>query len=140
MVRPLKAVDTCLPVDKVMSIDEMACRLMGTERQVAVARKLALKVKRALREQVGECLICSIGIAPNVFLGKVGSDLQKPDGLVVIAHEDLPGILLGLELQEIYGIGECMKQRLHRASIFTVAELQRLHRLSEAGVLTERAV
>jgi nucleotidyltransferase/DNA polymerase involved in DNA repair len=40
---------------------------------------LALKVKRDLREQVGECLTCSIGIAPNVFLGKVGSDLQKPE-------------------------------------------------------------
>ena len=82
--RILKAVDTCLPVEKVCSIDEMACRLMGTERQVPVARELALKVKRALRDQVGECLTCSIGIAPNVFLGKVGSDLQKPDGLVVI--------------------------------------------------------
>src|SRR5437899_8107256 len=68
------AVDTCLPVEKVCSIDEMTCRLMGTERQVEVARELALKVKRALRDQVGECLACSIGIAPNVFLGKVGSE------------------------------------------------------------------
>ena len=48
--RILTAVDTCLPVDKVMSIDEMACRLMGTERKVDQARELALKVKRALRE------------------------------------------------------------------------------------------
>src|SRR5256885_17042130 len=71
---------------------------MGTERQVPVARELALKVKRALRDQVGECLTCSIGIAPNVFLGKVGSDLQKPDGLVVITKQDLPGVLLGLQL------------------------------------------
>jgi len=62
----------------------MACRLMGTERQVPAARTLALKVKRALRDQVGECLTCSIGLAPNVFLGKVGFDLQRPDGLVVI--------------------------------------------------------
>ena len=121
--RILKAVDTCLPVEKVMSIDEMACRLMGTERQVAVARELALKVKRALREQVGECLTCSIGLAPNVFLGKIGSDLQKPDGLVVITHDNLPGVLLGLELQDVYGIGERMEERLHRAGIFTVAEL-----------------
>ena len=121
--RILKAVDTCLPVEKVMSIDEMACRLMGTERQVPVARELALKVKRALREQVGECLTCSIGIAPNVFLGKVGSDLQKPDGLVVITQDNLPEVLLGLELQDIYGIGKRMEQRLHRAGIFTVAEL-----------------
>jgi DNA polymerase-4 len=106
-----------------MSIDEMACRLMGTERQVEAARVLALKVKRALREQVGECLTCSIGIAPNVFLGKVGSDLQKPDGLVVITKEDLPAILLGLELQDIYGIGRRMEERLHRAGILTVAQL-----------------
>ena len=96
---------------------------MGTERQVPVARELALKVKRALREQVGECLTCSIGLAPNVFLAKVGSDLQKPDGLVVITKDDLPGILLGLQLQEIYGIGSRMEQRLHRAGILTVAQL-----------------
>jgi DNA polymerase IV len=121
--RILKAVDTCLPVEKVCSIDEMACRLMGTERQVPVARELALKVKRASREQVGECLTCSVGIAPNVFLGKVGSDLQKPDGLVVITKDDLPDILLGLELQDIYGIGPRMEQRLHRAGIVKVEQL-----------------
>ena len=103
----------------------MACRLMGTERQVPAARTLALKVKRALRDQVGECLTCSIGIAPNVFLGKVGSDLQKPDGLVVITKDDLPEVLLRLTLHEIYGIGERMEQRLHRAGIFTVAQLWR---------------
>jgi len=121
--RILKAVDTCLPVEKVCSIDEMACKLMGTERHVPVARKLAEKVKQALREQVGECLTCSIGIAPNVFLGKVGSDLQKPDGLVVITKGDLPDILLPLALQDIYGIGPRMEQRLHRAGIVNVEQL-----------------
>jgi DNA polymerase-4 len=121
--RILKAVDTCLPVAKVCSIDEMACKLMGTERQVPVARELAVKVKRALREQVGECLTRSIGIAPNVFLGKVGSDLQKPDGLVVITKHDLPDILLGLQLQDIYGIGKRMEQRLHRAGIINLEQL-----------------
>ena len=118
-----QAVDTCLPIEKVCSIDEMACKLMGTERQVPVARELALKVKRALRDQLGECLTCSIGIAPNVFLGKVGSDLQKPDGLVVITKDDLPKILLGLELQDIYGIGARMEQRLHRAGIVNAEQL-----------------
>ena len=121
--RILKAVDTYMPVKKIMSIDEMACRLMGDVRQVPVARELALKIKRALYEQVGECLTCSIGIAPNVFLGKVGSDLQKPDGLVVITKNSLPDILLGLELQDIYGIGARIKQRLNRAGIFTIPEL-----------------
>jgi DNA polymerase-4 len=121
--RILKAVDTCLPIEKVCSIDEMTCKLMGTERQIPVARELAAKVKRALRDQVGECLTCSIGLAPNVFLGKVGSDMQKPDGLTVITTRDLPDILLGLQLQDIYGIGARMEQRLHRADIRTVAQL-----------------
>jgi DNA polymerase-4 len=76
-----------------------------------------------LREQVGECLTCSIGLAPNVFLGKVGSDIQKPDRLVVITQENLPGVLLGLALQDVYGIGKRMEQRLNRAGIFTVQDL-----------------
>jgi DNA polymerase IV len=96
---------------------------MGTERQVPAARALALKIKRALREQVGECLTCSIGLAPKAFLGKVGSDLQKPDGLVVITHDNLPDILLGLELQDVYGIGARMEERLNRTGISTVAQL-----------------
>jgi len=49
--------------------------------------------------------------------------MQKPDDLVVITAADLPEVLLGLELQEIYGIGARMEQRLHRAGIFTVAQL-----------------
>jgi hypothetical protein len=65
----------------------------------------------------------AISRQPNVFLAKVGSDMQKPDGLVVITTADLPELLLGLELQEIYGIGACMEQRLHRAGILTVAQL-----------------
>jgi nucleotidyltransferase/DNA polymerase involved in DNA repair len=60
---------------------------------------------------------------PNVFLGKVGSDLQKPNGLVVITKDDLPGILLGLQLQDIYGIGKRMEQRLHRTGIVNVEQL-----------------
>ena len=121
--RILKTVDTCLPIEKVVSIDEMACRLMGRERQIPIARELALKVKRALHEQVGECLTCSIGLAPNVFLGKVASDLQKPNGLVVITKDNLPDVILGMKLQDIYGIGPRMEQRLNRAGILTVSNL-----------------
>jgi impB/mucB/samB family len=77
--RILKAVDTCLPVEKVMSIDEMACRLMGAERQVPVAREFALRVKRALREQVGECLTCSCSSIRN------GSDCRLWSTAVITA-------------------------------------------------------
>jgi DNA polymerase-4 len=129
MERVLEAVGTCLPVEKVLSIDEMAGRLVGRQRDVATARELAGKVKQALRERVGECLTCSIGIAPNLFLGKLASDMQKPNGLVALTKADLPAALLGLELQNICGIGERMEERLRHAGITTIAELWQASRL-----------
>lgn len=119
--RVVKAVDTCLPVEKILSIDEMACRLMRNERPMA--RDIALRIKKTLREQVGECMTCSIGIAPNLFLGKVASDLQKPDGLVVLTPENMPGPLLGMPLRGIYGIGRRMEARLNLFGIGDVAAL-----------------
>ena len=126
--RIIEAVDTCLPVTKVCSIDEMACRLMGRERDVTAARELAAKVKHTIRQKVGDCMTCSVGLAPSLFLGKVGSDMQKPNGLVVITKNDLPDILHRLKLTDIYGIGTRMEQRLHRAGIGSVADLMRASR------------
>src|SRR5215831_4438962 len=121
--RILEAVDTCVPVEKVLSIDEVACRLTGRERSLADARELALKIKSVLLERVGECLTCSIGLAPSIFLGKVASDIQKPDGLVVITENNLPDVLLQLKLQDIYGIGARMEKRLNRGGVHSVADL-----------------
>jgi DNA polymerase-4 len=121
--RIVAAVESCVPVEKICSIDEMACRLTGRERDIDEARRLAAKVKATIRAQVGDCLTCSIGLAPNLFLGKVGSDMQKPDGLVTITRADLPGILYRLNLTDIYGIGPRMAARLQRMGIETVEQL-----------------
>jgi DNA polymerase-4 len=121
--RILGAVDTCAPIEKVLSIDEMACRLTGRDSHIPAARELAHKMKRAIKERAGECLTCSIGLAPSIFLGKVASDIQKPDGLVVITKDNLPDVLLHLKLQDIYGIGPRMEARLNGAGIMTVADL-----------------
>ncbi len=68
-------------------------------------------------------MTCSIGLAPSIFLGKVASDIQKPDGLIVITKDNLPDVLLHLKLQDIYGIGARMEERLNRAGIYSVADL-----------------
>jgi DNA polymerase IV len=57
------------------------------------------------------------------MVGKVASDIQKPDGLVVITKDNLPDVLLHLKLQDIYGIGPRMERRLNGAGVFTVADL-----------------
>jgi DNA polymerase IV len=121
--RIVEAVDTCVPVTIVASIDEMACQLMGRERPVSNAMQLGAKIKQTIREKVGSTLRCSIGLAPNRFLAKVASDMQKPDGLTVIRLSQLPANLYGLKTTALPGIGPRMNRRLERQGIFTVEQL-----------------
>lgn len=119
----VEAIESCLHVERVMSIDEVACRLTGSDRRRERARALADRIKRSIAECVGSELRSSIGIAPNIFLAKVASDMQKPDGCVVIEEADLPECLYGLDLRDLCGIGRAMEQRLNRGGIRTVREL-----------------
>ena len=119
----VKVIEAQMHIEAIHSIDELSCRLTGRWREPAAARALALQIKTALREQVGPVLRCSIGIAPNVFLAKTASDMQKPDGLVILDTPDLPQALHSLKLRDLYGIGKHMEERLHRAGITTVAQL-----------------
>jgi DNA polymerase-4 len=119
----IKAVGRCVPVSKVMSIDEMACSLLGEERLPGTATCIAKSIKKELRQNVGEVLTCSIGIGPNVLLAKVAGDMQKPDGLTVIRSEDLPARLYDLKITDFPGIGRQMQHRFHRFGIFTTREL-----------------
>jgi len=121
--RIIEAVDSVLPVDRVCSIDEMAFRLMGTQREEANAIKLAHALKKVILTQVGSQLKCSIGIAPNRYLAKIACDMQKPDGLIILNKEELPGRLVGLKLRDLPGVGHNMESRLHRYGIFTMEQL-----------------
>jgi DNA polymerase-4 len=112
-----------VPVTRVCSIDEVACRLLDNENSVEAARALALRIKAGIRAHVGECLTSSIGIAPNRLLAKLASDMQKPDGLVILAAEDLPHRLFSLKLTDIAGIGAKMERRLARDGVNDIAGL-----------------
>lgn len=119
----VEAIESCLHVERVMSIDEVACRLTGSDRRRERAQALADRIKRTIAERVGSELRSSIGVAPNIFLAKVASDMQKPDGCVVIEDADLPECLYGLDLRDLCGIGRAMEQRLNRGGIRMVREL-----------------
>ncbi|MGE5319815.1 MAG: DNA polymerase Y family protein [Hyphomicrobiaceae bacterium] len=121
--RIVAAVESCTPVGDVLSIDEMACELMGSDRQEANAIRLGQQIKQAIYGQVGEVLHSSVGVAPNRFLAKTASNMQKPDGLVVIRQEELPERLYGLKLGALTGIGRAMEQRLNQLGIRTVEQL-----------------
>lgn len=121
--RIIDEVDRHVPVDEVLSIDEMHCRLTGWRQEPDAAHRLARQVKEALRREIGESIRCSIGLAPNRLLAKIASNLQKPDGLVWLRAEDLPGRLLDLSPRDLPGIGASMQVRLARAGIHTVKQL-----------------
>jgi DNA polymerase-4 len=120
--RIVEAVGRCLPVGRVMSVDEMACKLAGDERNPEAALALGRRVKEEVRRKF-EHLTCSVGIGPNVMLAKVAADLEKPDGLTVIDPRDLPGRLYPLKLTDFPGIGPRMEQRLHKFGVTTTRQL-----------------
>ncbi|HSH54847.1 MAG TPA: DNA polymerase [Methylotenera sp.] len=124
----IEIVESCTHVEKVLSIDEMVCKLTGSQQVPENALKLAAKIKREITKQAGEFIKCSIGIAPNTFIAKVASNMQKPDGCVLIEQHELPQRLYGLELRALNGIGRQMEARLNRYKITTVEQLYAANR------------
>lgn len=121
--RVLEVAESVLPVEKVCSIDEMRFELIGKERNLDEARKIALNMKAAILEHVGPAMTCSVGIAPNGFLAKLATDMQKPDGLVIITKDRIPSCFEELKLTDFAGINKRMQARLNAAGIFTPAQM-----------------
>jgi DNA polymerase-4 len=121
--RIVEAVESCLPVTAVLSVDEMACRLMGRERPLLAAMELGRQVKRRILERVGPMMRSSVGLATNRYLAKVASDMEKPDGLVALPLDILPEALRQLTLRALPGIGSRMEKRLNEQGIQTMDQL-----------------
>ena len=134
---------TISPDIRKLSVDEMACPISSDLANTdAAALKFAQRLKESMRREVGDHMLCSVGLAPNVFLAKVATELHKPDGLVVLHKSDLPEALCRLELRDFPGIGRRMLDRLNRCGITNVAEMYAadpwLLRIAWGGVLGER--
>ena len=132
--RIVEAVESCLPVTAVLSIDEMACRLMGRERPLLAAMELGRRVKARIQEQVGPMMRSSVGLATNRYLAKVASDMEKPDGMVALPLDILPEALRQLTLRDLPGIGARTEKRLNEKGIHTMQELLALD-CEQAGQL-----
>ncbi|HWT29062.1 MAG TPA: helix-hairpin-helix domain-containing protein, partial [Methylophilaceae bacterium] len=126
--RLVEIVESCTHVERTLSIDEMVCMLTGSQQVRENALALADRIKQAISRQAGDHIRCSIGIGPNVFLAKLASNMQKPDGCVVIEQHELPERLYPLQLRDFNGIGPRMAERLKRQGITTVRQLCDLDR------------
>ena len=105
-----------------ISLDEAFLDVTGSIGLFGSSEKIGLEIKRAIRNELK--LTASIGVAPNKFLAKLGSDLKKPDGFVVITEENKQEILDPLPVRKIWGVGKATGKALQSRNIGTIAQLR----------------
>jgi len=105
-----------------ISLDEAFLDVTGSLRLFGSAEQIGSTIKNQIREQLG--LVASVGIAPNKFLAKLASDLEKPDGFVIITEENKQQILDPLPVCRIWGIGKVTEKTLTSNGIMTIKQLR----------------
>lgn len=106
------------------SIDEAVVDLTKYQLIYKDMTQVALQIKNDIKNEVGDWLKCSIGIAPNAFLAKLASDMQKPDGLTIITPENIDEKLRDMPITHLPGIASAMAERLRMAGITTPLQLR----------------
>lgn len=85
-------------------------------------REIGYEIKDRLRNEIGDYMMCNVGIATNRFLAKTAAGLHKPDGLDVITHENIREVLAALKLTDLTGIAHRNQRRLNAVGIYTPLE------------------
>lgn len=112
------------PLVESLSIDEAFLDLSGTERVhgMSPARTLA-RFARRVHEEIG--ITVSIGLAPNKFLAKIASDLDKPRGFAAIGRSEAVAFLDGKPVGILPGVGAAARSRLEKDGLYTVGDIRR---------------
>src|SRR6266478_7725468 len=96
-----------------MSIDEASMNLAGTPDLKKLGPEgVGLAIKKAIQEEVGECVTASVGISTSIWMAKQASNLDKRDGLQRIDHTNLVSVFERLELTDLSGVAEATATRL----------------------------
>jgi DNA polymerase-4 len=84
---------------------------------------IGAEIKQRIRDEVGEWLTCSVGIAPNKFMAKLAADMKKPDGLTVIWRRNLPEIYKHKTFTDLWGVARGWQKRLMALGIASPLEV-----------------
>lgn len=109
------------PVVEPLALDEAFLDISGMERQYPQVYTLARSIKERILRQTG--LEASAGIGANKFLAKVASDLEKPNGLVVVPEGKEAAFLAPLPIRRLWGVGNVTAQALARAGFFFIGQV-----------------
>jgi DNA polymerase-4 len=111
------------PLVEQVSIDEAYVDVTGCERLWGSPPVIARLIKDRIRDTLR--LTCSVGVAPNKFLAKIASDMEKPDGLVVISPEDVPAFVATLPVRKVPGVGHKTENLLKKLGIRVLGDLEK---------------
>ena len=111
------------PLVEPLSLDEAFMDVTGSVGLFGDGPTIARRIKDDVCEATA--LTVSVGVAPCKYAAKVASDLEKPDGLVVVPPDDVAGFLAPLPISCIWGAGRVMQQRLRDLGFHTIGDVQR---------------
>ncbi len=133
----LDVLERFTPLVEPLSIDEAFLDVTGSIRLLGPPEQIARELRRSIVEET--CLTASVGVAPNKFLAKLASDLEKPDGLVLVDPDRVQEFLDPLPISRLWGVGKMTLPKLEALGVHTFADLRRLPedrlrcRFGEAG-------
>ena len=119
-----KVMEEFTPIIEPLSLDEAFLDVTGITHKFTGPKALGRAIKDRVFEETG--LIISAGLAPNKFLAKLASDLDKPDGLVVIPYGKECESLANLPIKRIWGVGPSTERRLKDGGFALIKDVQAL--------------
>ena len=106
-----------------ISMDEAFLDVTENKKNIPYATSIAKEIKMEIKKECN--LIASAGVAPNKFLAKIASDMDKPDGLYVIKPKQVQNFMKDLPISKIWGVGRVTAKKLHDLGIHKAADIER---------------
>ncbi|MFB6214764.1 MAG: DNA polymerase IV [Candidatus Bipolaricaulia bacterium] len=104
-------------------VDEAFLDITAKVEEYRSPEKLVKGIKKDVKEEMGEWITCSVGVARNKLLAKLASDMEKPDGITRIRDDEVSAVLEKTSLTDLCGIGPRTEKRLNRLGVSSVPEL-----------------
>ncbi len=122
--RIMQIFESYTPLVQPLSIDEAFLDVTGAQRLFGDGKTIAEKIRNDIRKETG--LTASVGVAPNMFLAKIASDMNKPDGLTLVPFEQeaIEAFLAPLPIRSMWGVGKVTQKKMLSLGLTTIGALQ----------------